>query len=118
MRARVLSLVLLLLSGQFFAVNAHAFQNGVCRQDVNRYCSNVQLGGGRLTACMYENAPKLEPLCRIEILAAWEQLSTFKKACAKDVARLCGNVAPGHGRVYSCLKMSRGSVSVACKAKL
>lgn len=118
MQSRLLVEALFFLPGQFLATNAHAFQNGVCRQDVKRFCPNVRIGAGRLTTCMYENAPKLLPVCRVEILAAWEQLNAFKSACAKDAAKLCDGVQSGHARVYSFLKMDRKAVSETCNLKL
>ena len=35
-----------------------------CAEDYRRYCSSVQPGGGRVIACLKENAPKLTPGCR------------------------------------------------------
>lgn len=111
--------MLLALLGQLLVADCVlAFHNGACKQDVEKFCANVESGGGRLTTCMHENESMLSPSCRVETLIAWEQLSAFKAACGNDAAKLCGGVQSGHGRIYSCLKMNRGPVSAACVAKL
>jgi hypothetical protein len=36
--------------------------------------------------------------------------------CSADVQRLCGEVRPGQGRVFRCLRAKEAEVSPACKA--
>ena len=35
-----------------------------CRPDANRLCPGVQPGGGRILACLRNQAPQLSPTCR------------------------------------------------------
>ena len=35
-----------------------------CAGDFKTYCSNVQPGGGRILACLQQNAAKLPPACQ------------------------------------------------------
>ncbi|MFZ5693175.1 MAG: cysteine rich repeat-containing protein [Pseudomonadota bacterium] len=47
---------------------AEAQTNGVlreaCMADFQKFCGNVQRGGGRIRQCMLDNADKLTPQCR------------------------------------------------------
>jgi hypothetical protein len=36
----------------------------ICKADYDRFCSNVQPGGGRILACLSANAPNLSEPCR------------------------------------------------------
>jgi Cysteine rich repeat len=36
----------------------------ICRADYDRFCANVQPGGGRILACLSANAPRLSGPCR------------------------------------------------------
>ncbi|HXX53060.1 MAG TPA: cysteine rich repeat-containing protein [Thermodesulfovibrionales bacterium] len=40
------------------------------------------------------------------------------KPCAGDVAKFCGNVKPGEGRMAGCLKQNEAQLSLACKVHL
>eukprot|EP00397_Hematodinium_sp_SG-2012_P002912 GEMP01002920.1.p1 GENE.GEMP01002920.1~~GEMP01002920.1.p1 ORF type:complete len:1181 (+),score=258.82 GEMP01002920.1:109-3543(+) len=37
----------------------------VCQNDMEKYCSGVQLGKGRMHACLVNNIAKLEPNCKV-----------------------------------------------------
>jgi hypothetical protein len=41
-----------------------------CSNDFQKYCSSVQLGGGRAVACLKEHASDLSQLCQSALLAA------------------------------------------------
>ncbi|RKE70688.1 cysteine rich repeat-containing protein [Pseudorhodoplanes sinuspersici] len=43
-----------------------------CREDYQRFCANVQRGGGRIRQCMLENASSLTPQCRDSLKALQE----------------------------------------------
>ncbi len=40
------------------------------------------------------------------------------RACRPDIARLCGNVAPGQGRIKACMKAHIRELSDPCKEAL
>ena len=68
---------LLLVAGLCVDVHeASAQQSGAqakrqaCEADYQAYCSNVRPGGGRIIACLQQNAAKLSPGCQ-KALAAW-----------------------------------------------
>lgn len=67
----------LLVRGAFFVLlagsimaggRAEAQINGVLREaclaDFQKFCANVQRGGGRIRQCMLDNADKLTPQCK------------------------------------------------------
>jgi len=35
-----------------------------CRAEYRAYCSNVDIGGGRVVACLQSNAAPLSPTCQ------------------------------------------------------
>lgn len=55
----------------------------------------------------------------LSIAAAMAQMSAGERAaamaCKPDIARLCGNVAPGQGRVKACMKAHLRELSDPCK---
>jgi len=40
------------------------------------------------------------------------------KPCAEDIAKFCGNVPPGEGRIAVCLKQNEAQLSPVCKQHL
>jgi hypothetical protein len=44
--------------------------------------------------------------------------SQEEKPCAGDVAKFCGDVKPGEGRIAKCLKQHKDELSPACKMHL
>ena len=40
------------------------------------------------------------------------------RACRPDIARFCGNVAPGQGRIKACMKAHIAELSEPCKEAL
>ena len=40
------------------------------------------------------------------------------RACRPDIAQLCGNVAPGQGRIKACMKANVRDLSDPCKEAL
>lgn len=44
-----------------------------CGYDFQRFCSGVQLGGGRALACLYSHGRQLQPVCRSALRAAAAQ---------------------------------------------
>ncbi len=40
-----------------------------------------------------------------------------KRPCAEDMKKFCGDVKPGKGAMYSCMKQHEAELSPACKAQ-
>ena len=46
------------------------------------------------------------------------EFSKVREACRADIARFCGDVKPGGGRIRECLKAHAADLSDGCKAAI
>ena len=60
-------------------------------------------------------APATPTVIVLRPLRPREELFVLRSACGADVRTLCGGVAPGGGRIMSCLATRAASLSPACK---
>ena len=126
MKTRIL--VLLAVSALFgFAGNATAqdivseVQKG-CGVEIEKYCSQVSMGEGRLLACFYAHEDKLSGQCQFTLYSAAAQLEHAVSAlnyvagqCEDDILAHCAEVQLGEGRILDCLNTNADSVSAECK---
>ena len=126
MKTRIL--VLLAVSALFgFAANATAqdivsdVQKG-CAVEIEKYCSQVSMGEGRLLACFYAHEDKLSGQCQFALYSAAAQLEHAVSAlnyvagqCEDDIMAHCAEVQLGEGRILDCLNTNAESVSAECK---
>jgi len=87
-----------------------------CADDVQSYCSDVAPGQGAVVRCLAANKATLAPQCRDVIQGAQEKVAEFRKACGKDVKKLCKGIAPGQGRILACLQSRQADLSPECQA--
>jgi hypothetical protein len=87
-----------------------------CASDIPSICSDVRPGGGAILQCLRANLFSVTPGCRAVLKGAEEKAAEFKKACGKDARKLCKGIAPGEGRVWSCLESRKADLSPACQA--
>ncbi len=127
MKTRIL--VLLAASALFgFAGSATAqdivseVQKG-CGVEIEKYCSQVSMGEGRLLACFYAHEDKLSGQCQFALYSAAAQLEHAVSAlnyvagqCEDDIMAHCAEVQLGEGRILDCLNTNADSVSAECKA--
>lgn len=92
-----------------------------CSVEIEKYCSQVTPGEGRLLACFFAHEDKLSGQCQYALYNASAQLEHAISAlnyvagqCQNDMLNLCGEVAVGEGRVLDCLEANKESVSAAC----
>lgn len=57
-------------------------------------------------------------VCLVMLVIASGAFAQEAKPCAGDVAKFCGNVKPGEGRIAGCLKQNEAQLSPTCKAHL
>eukprot|EP00878_Enallax_costatus_P015261 GHUV01015979.1.p1 GENE.GHUV01015979.1~~GHUV01015979.1.p1 ORF type:complete len:801 (+),score=251.73 GHUV01015979.1:135-2405(+) len=81
-----------------------------CRNDVEKFCKNVQPGDGRVHACLREHRKEISDGCRREEMILEQQEAehielrpNLLKACSNERQTFCGNVQPGSARVFRCL---------------
>jgi hypothetical protein len=94
----------------------------VCKPEIEAYCSQVTLGGGRMLACFYAHEDKLSGSCTWALYEAAGELEEFIAAvshlanqCWDDLVEHCGEVEMGEGRVATCLLEHEKEVSEPCR---
>ena len=99
--------------------------HGPCAADVQKFCANVQPGGGRILECLKSHEAELSPACK----ARGEQgkarrperkeaREAVQAACKDDIAKLCSGVEQGGGKVMRCLHDNKDKVSATCKSTI
>ena len=95
-----------------------------CSGDVERFCPDVQAGGGRIVKCLREHTPELSQPCKDALArmgrggGQMRQRPPWAKSCEADVTKLCQGVARGGGRIHACLESHRSEVSPDCRTAL
>jgi OmpA-OmpF porin, OOP family len=92
-----------------------------CGQDIDRFCSKVNLGGGRVEACLSQNEARVSARCRstwAEVKVSLQRRTSARtslvRACDADRRQLCAGVEPGDANLIDCLAMARRRVSQSC----
>lgn len=92
-----------------------------CGADINKFCSKVNLGGGRIGACLNQNAAKVSARCRTtwtEVRASLDRRAGARgavvQACDADRRRFCPDVVAGDANLIDCLALARRRVSASC----
>ena len=123
-RIFLVSLAVLLLG--FTGVNAgqglvETVANG-CKMEIEKYCSQVTPGQGRILACLYAHEDKLSAKCEYALYDAAAQLeravaalSYVANECNEDLEKYCESIEPGKGRLLECLDKHDKQVSKRCK---
>ena len=96
-----------------------------CKDELQKYCSNVTPGEGRLLACLYAYQDKLSGRCEYALYDAATRLeravaalSYAENECASDLKQYCSGVAAGQGRLMQCIEQNDAKVSNRCKQAL
>jgi len=126
---RKLGICLLILGGLLLLVTPVMAQEGLvesvvtgCKAELEKYCSNVTPGEGRVLACLYAYEDKLSGRCEYALYDAAAQLERAVAAlsyvvneCSSDLKQYCAGVAAGEGRLLQCLQKNDAQVSQRCK---
>jgi hypothetical protein len=93
-----------------------------CKMEIEKYCSQVTPGQGRILACLYAHEDKLSAKCEYALYDAAAQLeravaalSYVANECNEDLEKYCESIAPGKGRLLECLDKHDKQVSKRCK---
>jgi hypothetical protein len=125
-RTRIFLVALAVLLLGFTGVNAgqglvETVANG-CKIEIEKYCSQVTPGQGRILACLYAHEDKLSAKCEYALYDAAAQLeravaalSYVANECNEDLEKYCESIAPGKGRLLECLDKHDKQVSKRCK---
>ncbi|CAH1660910.1 cysteine rich repeat-containing protein [Chelatococcus asaccharovorans] len=118
-----------------FAVNASAqtmsyAQAGAliarsCGPYIERYCSNDNIGGGRVLGCLQANQANVPQQCFADYNAVIASISARTaaqsgaySACQQDIAQYCQGIQPGDGNLRNCLVASKDVVGGQCRQTL
>ena len=85
-----------------------------CKADIQKFCKSVRPGKGRLLRCMRQYSRHLTDECTQHIAVVKESSARFKKACKKDIARLCADAGNDKGAVFRCLEKNHATLSAVC----
>jgi hypothetical protein len=92
-----------------------------CSDDIKKYCSNVTPGDGRVLHCMQAYEDKISPKCgyaeqeaALNLQMAVDRLKETVAACNDEIAKFCGKVQPGQGRIAQCLIANKAAASAQC----
>ena len=125
-RTRIFLVALAFLLLGFTGVNAgqglvETVANG-CKIEIEKYCSQVTPGQGRILACLYAHEDKLSAKCEYALYDAAAQLeravaalSYVANECNEDLEKYCESIEPGKGRLLECLDKHDKQVSKRCK---
>ena len=93
-----------------------------CKAELEKYCSNVTPGEGRVLACLYAHNDKLSGRCEyalydaaIQLERAVAALAYVANECGGDLRKYCAGVEAGEGRLLDCLQKKDAEVSNRCK---
>jgi hypothetical protein len=89
-----------------------------CVADLKKFCADTPAGGGRIQACLKSHEKDLSADCKKQLADIRRRAGTVMAVCNFDVARFCGDVQPGGGRIVKCLQDHRDDLSPECKDRI
>lgn len=93
-------------------------QASPCADDVQKFCKDVAAGGGARYQCLKRHEKDLSEACKKHVADMGQKVRGVRAACWDDIERVCGEVQPGRGRIYQCLREHESELSEPCKAAL
>lgn len=92
-----------------------------CEKDIDSHCKGVNLGGGKMKACLTKNSDTVSARCKetvAEVFAGVEKRAVARvnvlKVCDIDRRRLCGDIVKGDGQILECMLTAAKGVSAKC----
>lgn len=130
-RTRIASLAVFLLgSGQALAQQSLLeYAYSACKPSIERYCSQVTPGEGRMLYCLAAHEDKISAECEYALYTAASVIEGLTSAiveevqdaieflaveCGTDIDKHCKKVAPGEGRMLMCLDAHRKKLTAQC----
>jgi vacuolar-type H+-ATPase subunit H len=118
MKYLILALSLLVNLSLYAQVNA----THPCADDLNKFCSGVKKGEGRMAKCLKEHENELSNTCAEKIAGAKEKIKARAKLivanCKDELKKFCKDSPKGHGSKLKCLESHKTESSELCKAVL
>ena len=88
-----------------------------CKSDIDKFCKDVEPGGGRLVSCLKQHESELSPVCKDHI-AQIAKGANEMQACKGDIDKFCKDIKPGGGRIMRCLREHASELSPGCKENI
>jgi hypothetical protein len=95
-----------------------------CLADIQKFCSDVGVGAGRIQACLKAHEAELSPRCKPDVDRLRKKAGDLAAVCVFDIQRFCiiegpggEGVGPGGGAIATCLQQHLDDLSPECKAK-
>jgi len=107
----------LFAAGVATEAGAQQRSEGPCAADVKKFCGDVKPGQGAIAKCMKAHETELSPACRESSKARAEKAERVREECKADAEKFCKGIAPGGGRILSCLKSRQPELQPACAAE-
>ena len=96
-----------------------------CGNDIKSFCSQVQPGDGRISACLYAHTDLISDSCysvteRVGVIleGVFDGIETFYAACGADLMKHCADKQPGQGEQLACLRENTANISPGCVAAM
>ena len=96
-----------------------------CLKELEKYCTEITPGEGKILACLYANQDKLSGRCEY---AVYEFSRVLEKAvvdmryvaekCEDDLKAYCSNIQPNEGRLLQCMDRNSAKLNPRCKQAL
>ena len=109
--------IALFAAGVVAEAGAQQRREGPCAADVKKFCGDVQPGQGAIAKCMKAHEAQLSPACQEGMRARAEKAERVREECKADAEKFCKGIAPGGGRILSCLKSRQPELQPACAAE-
>ncbi|CAN7540931.1 hypothetical protein LJR098_005099 [Rhizobium sp. LjRoot98] len=94
-----------------------------CGSDIKKLCRGLNLGSGRIAACLQQNSDRVSPTCKGTIADVFQSITkrehaqtSYEKVCQRDMIKSCGGVE-GDGFILNCL-IKKKRVSEECSQVL
>ncbi len=92
--------------------------NGVCREDVEKLCSEARGVRGAVPTCLRSHLAELDPDCKLELegrdARLRERLDIADAACPDELKNFCAD-QPDYEKI-PCLRKRHGQLSEGCRA--
>lgn len=93
-------------------------EKGPCRGDIERFCAEVEPGGGRIVECLQRHESELSQSCReSKRMMRADMKDKMIDACRADASSLCPGKEVGTGLLV-CLKENKEKLSAGCKESM
>ena len=131
MKAQHVTLVgfIAIVLGATSAMGAETPKGRPCQPDIQKFCKDIKVGGGRIRDCLKSHASELSAGCKQMMDsnqgifsqqaagggARQRRAQGVLEACKTDLEKHCKGVQPGGGRLRVCLEKHQSELTDACK---